>query len=176
MGKASSFEAREVREAITNFQDFLMQEMEQYLMQQGTCLFASGNFHSLPDVNLISRMNGKEFNDALHMMCNAILKIQKGNNMIQDRKQVFRKCDDILSFMGSVTKCNFMSRMFQLGMCVSVWRRLGKDDLSILMEMGFREAAVEIIENEVKEKQLISKKVAASPKCKRSISRYCGMS
>jgi len=135
-------------------------------MQQGGCLFASGNFHSLPDVNLITRMNGKEFKDALSMMCEAILKIQKGNNMIKNSKQVFGKCDKILSFMKSVSSCNLMSRMFQLAMCVSVWRRLAKDDLSILMEMGFKEAAADIIEKEVKEQQHTTKKVAASPKCK----------
>lgn len=175
MGKSSSFEARDVREAIANFQDFLLQEMEQYLMQQGSCLFASGNLHSLSDVNLISKMKGKEFNDALHLMCNAILKIKKGNNIIKNSRQVFEKCDKILSFMKTVTHCNLMSRMFQLAMCVSVWQRIGKDDLSILMEMGFKEAAAEIIEKEVKEKQLTTKKVAASPKCKQSRSRSSGV-
>lgn len=168
VGKASSFEAREKREALNKFQDTLLSEMDQYLYNSTRSLFDIGSMQTLPDHSLIKKMTREDFTSAIRKALDAIGNVTHGHELLRNchNREVFKVCKDISSLLMKIAGYKFSSRLLQLALVTSVWRKLEKDDVAILLDLGFVEAATQIIEKEVKNLQQNTTKVVEAPKCK----------
>ena len=142
--------------------------MDQYLTHSAKNFFEIGNMQSLPDNSLIKKMNSAEFLGAVIIACEKIERLQSNNEMLNRERLsgLFKASSNIVSLVNLIANNRFVARLFQLAMCTSVWRKLDKDDVSILLDIGFKEAATQIIENEVKHlHQTSSLTVVQTPKC-----------
>ncbi|XP_066912062.1 uncharacterized protein [Clytia hemisphaerica] len=166
VGKASSFEAREKREALNKFQDSLLSEMDDYLSNSTRTLFDMGSMQALPDHSLIKKMTRGDFTTAIRKAVDAIGNITHGHDLLRNchNKEVFRVCKNISELLMKMAGFKFSSRLLQLALVTSVWRKLGKDDVAILLDLGFVEAAKHIVEKEVKNLQQNTRKTVEAPK------------
>ena len=167
VGKSCSFDAKEKRETITKFQNSLMSEMDQYLTNSTKDFFEIGNMQSLPDNSLIKKMSREEFLEAMKLAGDRIDTLRYNNEMLKRERAtgIFKMVPTMMELINLIKRNQFATRLVQLVMCTSVWQRLNKNDVAILLDIGFREAAAQIITNEVMHlRQTSSSQVVQTPK------------
>ena len=141
--------------------------MDQYLTNSTKDFFETGNMQSLPDNSLIKKMSRNEFLEAIMIAGDKIDRLRFNHEMLHREKAtgIFKVVPTMMELVNVIKRNQFARRLFQLVICTSVWRKLGKDDVAILLDIGFSEAASQIITNEVTHiRQTYSSKVVQTPK------------
>lgn len=136
---------------VSQFQESLNEEIQQYLINSSKNFLEAGKLHSLPDNSLIKKMSTRHFSEAVLIALDKIEMVWTDHEMLnhEQRACIFKTVPKMKNLCNLINSSPFNSRLFQLAMCTSAWRRLEKDDVAILLSIGFKEAASQIIEKEV---------------------------